>query len=205
MTAPELDAAFRLDIHAVTRTTLHRVYWQGQPPLKASVAGNNRYDCPSSLGKGQQFGVLYLALELETCWMETVVRSNMVRPAGTKIQVPRSKMMDRWACEVSAAESLTLARFADAPLIDLGDCASNIMGDSYLRTQDWSLLLHEHANPEVDGIYYRSRFKTDQFCVALFDRAIAARGLQVFNDRSISPASSSEVQSIMRRYSVVPS
>lgn len=204
MTPPQLDAAFRLDIEPVTRTTLHRVYWKGQPPLKASVAGDNRYDCPPSLGASERFGVLYLGYDLETCWMETIVRSNMVRPAGAEIAVPRDKMMDRWACEVSAAEPLTLARFSDAALIDLGDCASNIMEDSYLRTKEWSRLLHAHTNPAVDGICYRSRFKSDRFCIALFERAIAPRRLQVFNERSISPATSPEVQSFMRRYRVVP-
>jgi hypothetical protein len=139
MTPPELDAAFKLDIHTVNRTTLHRVYWQGQLPLKASVAGNNRYDCPPP-GKGDQFGVLYLAFDLETCWMETVVRSNMVRPAGTNIQVPRSKMMDRWACEVSAAESLALVRFADSPM---RRCAAHRPGRLRIKHHGRQLLADE--------------------------------------------------------------
>jgi hypothetical protein len=201
---PSLGAGFQLDIETVTRTTLHRIYWPSQDPLAPSVAGDNRYDCAGGLAPADRFGVLYLAFDLETCWMETVVRANVVRPAGSDIPVPMSKLRGRWACEVSAAAPLVLARFADTPLIDLGECASNIMADSYLRTQRWAQLLHAHSLPQVDGIWYRSRFKTDCFCVALFDRAISTRGLSLNHQRSIDPPTSAEAQSIMRRYKVVP-
>lgn len=101
-------------------------------------------------------------------------------------------------------EPLTLAILADEPLVRPGDCASNIMGDTYLRTKHWSALLHAHANPKVDGLAYRSRFRTQQFCIALFDRAIAPSGLATVHERSIDPATSREVQTIMKRYRVVP-
>lgn len=204
MSEPELAPDFQLAIEPLTRTTLHRIYWRTQDPLLPSVAGNNRYDCPAGLAPTAQFGVLYLAYDLTTCWMETIVRANMLRSAGTAIAIPVAKMTERWACEVTADEPLQLAQFADEPLIDLGECASNIMGDSYLRTRRWSQLLHAHAKPTVDGIRFRSRFNSAQFCIALFDRAIAARGLRTANERSIDPATSSEAQSIMRRFKVVP-
>jgi hypothetical protein len=136
--------------------------------------------------------------------METVVRANMVRRAGAKIPIPKNKVIGRWACEVVSTKSIVLATFADEPLIHLGECASNIMADSYLRTSEWSGLLHAHANPVVDGICYRSRFKSDQFCVALFDRAIASKGLRAQQWRDVSPSVSPEVSSLMRRYRVVP-
>ncbi|MBF9264072.1 RES family NAD+ phosphorylase [Paracidovorax cattleyae] len=201
---PVLDPGFDLATERLTRTTLHRVYWSGQNPLAASIGRKNRYDCPPRLAAAKQFGVLYLAYDLPTCWMETIVRTNMVRAAGTDIQIPLTSMTHRWACEVTATGSLVLAHFADEPLIDLGDCASNIMGDSYLRTRRWSQLLHAHKNPAVDGIRYRSRFNSGQFCIALFDRAVAPRGLAVANPRSIDPATSREAQSVMRRFKVVP-
>lgn len=201
---PVLDPAFSPAFETIPRETFHRVYWSRQDPLTSSVASNNRYDCPPSLSATDRFGVLYLGYDLPTCWMETVVRQNMIRPAGTVIQVARVKVTDRWACEISSRDALVLAQSADEPLIDLGDSASNIMGDSYLRTQLWSTLLHAHANPHVDGLRYRSRFRSGQFCIALFERAIALRGLTVANRRSIDPATSSEAQSIMRRYNVVP-
>lgn len=201
---PELDPGFELAVDRHTRATLHRVYWSGQEPLAPSVARKNRYDCPPRLASAKQFGVLYLAYDLTTCWMETIVRTNVVRPAGADIPIPAAAITNRWACEITSESSLLLAQFSDEPLIDLGDCASNIMGDSYLRTQHWSQLLHAHENPEVDGIRYRSRFNSGQFCIALFDRAIAPRGLTVAHSRSIDPKTSLEAQSIMRRYKVVP-
>jgi len=201
---PELDPGFELATENLTRVTMHRVYWSGQDPLASSIARSNRYDCSPRLSSSKQFGVLYLGYDLATCWMETIVRTNVVRPAGTDIQIPVAQMANRWACEMTAKRSLVLAQFSDEPLIDLGDCASNIMGDSYLRTRRWSQLLHAHKNPAVDGIRYRSRFHSGQFCVALFDRAIGPRGLTVANPRSIDPASSLEAQSIMRRFKVVP-
>lgn len=202
---PALDAGFRLDIEIVTRAVLHRVFWRGQDPLRPSVAGSNRYDCPGASAKvDEAFGVLYLGFDLDTCWMETVVRTNVVRPAGTDIAIPMAKMADRWACEVTASEPLVLARFADTALVHLGESASNIMADSYLRTQAWARLLHAHALPQVDGILYRSRFMSDRFCIALFDRAIGPRGLRVHHLRSLHPATSAEAQAVLRRYNVVP-
>ena len=201
---PRLDSGFELAVERLTRTTLHRVYWAGRDPLETSVARGNRYDCPSTPAPSKQFGVLYLAYDLSTCWMETIVRSNMVRPAGADIPIPAATITNRRACEITSARSLLLAQFSDEPLVDLGDCASNIMGDSYLRTKRWSQLLHAHENPEIDGIRYRSRFNSGQFCIALFDRAVLPRGLTAAHSRSIDPRTSLEAQSIMRRHRVVP-
>lgn len=201
---PVLDSTFALAYETIPRETFHRVYWKGQNPLEASVAKDNRYDCPAVVPIADQFGVLYLGYDLSTCWMETIVRTNMVRPAGTDIQVPRSKMTDRWACEITTHDPLVVAHFADEPLIDLGECASNIMQDGYLRTRVWSALLHAHTSPKVDGLRFRSRFKSGQFCIALFERAIAMKGLSTSNTRSIDPETSAEAQSIMRRFRVVP-
>jgi hypothetical protein len=198
---PSLPKRFRLSTQDSTRSPLHRIYWPNKKPLEPSIAGGNRYDCTS---KTNPFGVLYLAFDLDTCWMETVVRANMVRRAGAKIAIPKKKVIGRWACEVVARDSIVLATFADEPLIHLGECVSNIMADSYLRTSEWSRLLHSHSHPVVDGIYYRSRFKSDQFCVALFDRAITSKGLRVRQRRDVSPSVSPEVSSLMRRYRVVP-
>jgi len=198
---PLLDASFVVATQTVTRELLHRVYWAGQDPLKPSVEGNHRYDCPPG---SVPFGVLYLGMDLPTCWMETVVRHNMTRAAGAPIAIPLDKMQPRWACDIACRKPLRLAQFADEPLIDLGDCATNIMADSYFRTRTWAALLHMHANPAVDGLRYRSRFKSDRFCIALFDRAMQDKGLTVSNTRSIDPAQSFEAQSIMRRYNVVP-
>jgi hypothetical protein len=200
---PALHPGFSLATETVPRGTFHRIYWSGQDPLTPSVARDNRYDCPP-LPVANRFGVLYLGYDLPTCWMETIVRQNMIRPAGTPIGIPRAKMTTRWACEIYSRDPLVLAHFADESLIDLGDCASNIMGDSYLRTWEWYALLHAHANPNVDGLRYRSRFRSGEFCIALFERAIVARGLTFTNARSIDPATSAEAQSIMRRYTVVP-
>jgi hypothetical protein len=159
---------------------------------------------PAVVPKANRFGVLYLGYDFETSWMETVVRDAIVRPAGDPLRIAAKKMTDRWACEVQVAGTLTLANFADESLLDLGESASNIMGDSYLRTQTWSQLLHAHANPAVDGIRYRSRFKSGDFCIALFDRGIAKGNLAVSNARSIDPATSAEIQSIVKRFNVVP-
>jgi hypothetical protein len=204
MTPPLLDPGFKVATEDITRRTLHRIYWSGRDPLEASVGGANRYDCRAGLAPAQQFGVLYFAFDLETCWMETVVRANMVRPAGAPIGIPKGKLTGRWACEVEASDTITLARFADEPLIHLGDCASNIMGDSYARTSLWAELLHAHRSPSVDGIYFRSRFKSEQFCVALFDRAVISKGLKVHNERNVDPSSCAETASIARRYGIVP-
>ena len=201
---PALPGTFVLDSFTLPRARLHRVYWNTQVPLTCATDASNRYDCPAIVPKLNRFGVLYLAYELETCWLETVVRNALVRPAGDPIRIPAAKMTNRWACEVHVAGTLNIAKFADESLVDLGESASNIMGESYLRTQTWSNLLHAHANPEVDGLQYRSRFKSGEFCIALFDRAIAKGKLTLANERSIDPATSREMQSTIKRFNVIP-
>jgi hypothetical protein len=202
--APSLPSNFRLETFTLPRERFHRVYWRGRDPLQSSVAGRNRYDCTPGLPIGQQFGLLYLGMDLETCWLEAVVRDSVVRPAGDPIEIPAKKMTDRWACEMHLEGEVTVANFADRSLVDLGETASNVMADSYVRTQQWSELLHAHNTPQVDGIQYRSRFKTSEFCIALFDRGIKKAKLKVHNARSIEPATSPEIQSVMNRYKVIP-
>ena len=186
------------------RQRFHRVYWKGRDPLDYSVASNNRYDCTPALPPAQQFGVLYLGMDLETCWLEAVVRNSVVRSAGDPIEIPAKKMTDRWACEMLLEGQVTVATFSDRSLAHLGETASNAMAESYVRTQRWSDLLYTHNLPQVDGIRYRSRFETSQFCIALFDRGITKAKLKVQNPRSIDPATSAEIQSLMTLYGVVP-
>ena len=201
---PSLPSPFQVDVVTVTRARLHRVYWKGNNPLDPAVKGNNRYDCPAHVPAANEFGVLYLGYEAETCWLETVVRDAVVRPAGAPIPIKASKMTARWACEVHVQGTLTLATFRDEYLLDLGESASNIMGDQYLRTREWSRLLHEHRTPQLDGLQYRSRFKSNELCIALFGRGVTNGKLSVANARSIDPASSSEIQAILKRFNVVP-
>jgi hypothetical protein len=202
---PTLPAAVRLETMTLQSQRFSRVFWKGQDPLAPSVGKDNRYDCtPKAVTAGKPFGVLYLGFDLETCWLETVVRASIVRPAGDHILIPAKKMTNRWACELLLEGEMTLVNFADRSLAMLGDTASNVMADSYIRTQVWSDLLHAHKQPEVDGIYYRSRFMSDRFCVALFDRALKKAKLQVQNKRPINPKKSLEIQSIMKQYRVTP-
>jgi hypothetical protein len=199
---PSLPAGFSVDVVSFSKARLHRVYWKGANPLMPRVKGHNRYDCPSYVPAADEFGVLYLGEELETCWLETVVRDALVRPAGAPIPIPAAKMTDRWACEVHVAGPLKLATFRDESLLFLGESASNIMGDKYLRTQEWARLLHAHGKPKVDGLQYRSRFKSNELCVALFDRGIKNGKLTVSNQRSLDPASSLEMQAVIKHFNV---
>ena len=130
-TLPGLPGTFALDTFTLSRGILHRIYWKGQDPLLPATDGKNRYDCPLIVPKANRFGVLYLGYQFETCWMETVVRESIIRPAGDPLRIRADNMTDRWACEVQVAGTLTIANFADEALLDLGESASNIMGDGY--------------------------------------------------------------------------
>ncbi|MDM0032844.1 RES domain-containing protein [Variovorax sp. J22P271] len=122
---PSLPSPFQVDVVTVTRARLHRVYWNGKDPLDPAVKGNNRYDCPAHVPAANEFGVLYLGYEAETCWLETVVRDAVVRPAGAPIPIKASKMTARWACEVLVQGTLTLATFRDESARgDLPICAT---------------------------------------------------------------------------------
>jgi hypothetical protein len=186
----------------ISRALFHRVYWKGNDPLTPPAGGTNRYDCTPKASP--PFRVLYLGFDLETCWLEAVIRHSIVRPAGDPIEVPIARMTNRWACQMQLQGEIILAEFADTSLVDLGDTASNLMADSYIRTQRWSELVYAHTLPQVDGLKYRSRFKTSEFCIALFDRGIAKANLSVQHARSINPATSGEIQALMGRHQVVP-
>ena len=111
-------------------------------------------------------------------------------------------MAARKACKVTFRQPLKLARVLDQSLVHLGDSASNVMGDSYHRTQAWSTLLHAHNKPQVDGILYRSRFDSGKLCVALFERALTARSAAYARNRSIDPRFSLESQAFMHRWNI---
>lgn len=201
---PALPSSFELPTKILKSPVLHRVYWEGVDALAPSVGTmGNRYDCLPP--PAPQFGVLYTAETLEACWLETVLRKRLVRPAGKAIKLNTKDVAARMACEIHVTGDLRVVDFTDFGLLSLGEIASNTMSDDYERTHIWAQLLHAHSLPEVSAIRYRSRIKNNVFCLAIFDRAFTrSSGLSfsVKRQRSMDPTRSVEALRILNRYNV---
>lgn len=200
--APKLKDDFKLDCSLIDGL-IYRVYSKKRPkPLEFSTCRRNRYDCPEH--KPMSFGVIYAAYNIETCWMETVVRGNMVRPAGEKILIPEADIINRGLCEIYIKSRLKIAHFFDEKLIHLGESASNIMAEEYERTREWAYILYAHKNPEIDGFQYRSRFSSGEMCLVIFDRAFFNDKLALINTKDLDPSICEETQEIIEKYNISP-
>ncbi len=145
--------------------TLHRAWFRihrsGRDPIHYGRSGLHRFDAPAA-----EFGVLYVAAELDGAFVEVHVRN------GGR----RDRLV---ALSTLAARTLSRVRF-DRPvrLVDLtGPGLARVGADgrltssgSYRIAQRWSLAFHGHPD-RPDGMLYRCRNDPDQLAAAVFERA----------------------------------
>lgn len=147
--------------------TLHRVHARNR---EARFYGRHdatwRWDDPNGA-----YGVLYVGLTQEGPIAETLLR----RPAQKQIVWSQVEKR-RWA-SFRATEALRLADLHGKGLSWQGVTVAEVSADhdgttypgAYTKAQ--AISADVHANTDLDGLAYRSRFDPDQLCVALFDRA----------------------------------
>ncbi|MDR6789705.1 hypothetical protein J2Y58_003080 [Sphingomonas sp. BE138] len=141
-------------------SVFHRIHRKTLSPLFFGPAGAlplQRYDDPAG-----GYKTLYLALDLETAFGETLVRVPSVS------DVLSSDVAVRARSELVATRALSLYPLVDAGVSAHGLSFTELHGADYRRTQ--GLAAEIHAATKVDGVLYTSRFN-DRRCVALFDRA----------------------------------
>ncbi len=138
--------------HRIHRKTLSALFFgpSGATPLQ-------RYDDPAG-----GYKLLYLALDLETAFGETLVRV----PSVTDVLA--SDVAVRARSELVALRAFRLYPLVDAGVSAHGLSFTELHGSDYRRTQ--AIGADIHAGSSADGILYTSRFN-DRRCVALFDRA----------------------------------
>jgi hypothetical protein len=147
--------------------TLHRVHgasvsarWYGRKDATW------RWDAPDG-----DFGVLYLGKTLIGPFAESLLRT----PADREILWER--VQRKRAATFVTTRTLRLAKLHGPGLAWFRTTAAGVSADfdpailpaAYSTTQTISAAVH--AKSALDGIQYRSRFDTDQLCIALFERA----------------------------------
>lgn len=141
-------------------TRFHRIHRTALSPLffgPAGAAPLQRYDDPAG-----GYKLLYLALDAETAFGETLVR------VPTVTDILSSDVAVRSRSELVATRALSLYPLIDAGVSAHGLSFTELHGADYRRTQ--AIGAEIHARSAADGILYTSRFN-DRRCVALFDRA----------------------------------
>ena len=147
--------------------TLHRIHgssvaarWYGRKDASW------RWDDPD-----RHYGVLYLGKTLVGPFAESLLR----KPADRGLLWERVEQK-RWAT-FETRRALRLAKLHGPGLGWFQTTAAGVSADfdpltgpdAYETTQAISALVH--ADTTLDGIQYRSRFDTDELCIALFERA----------------------------------
>ncbi len=149
---------------------LHRVHdatvaarWYGRKD------GTWRWDDPAGT-----YGVLYLGKTQVGPFVESLLRN----PGDPDVLLDR--VQRKRAATFTTTRTLRLAKLHGPGLAWFRTTAAGVAADfdpaanpgGYDTSQRISAMVH--ADTHLDGIQYRSRFDSDQLCVALFERADAA-------------------------------
>jgi len=136
-----------------------------------------RFDAPD-----ESFGVLYAAFDLETAFVESIVRDKAhPLPAGEHLFIDYETLASRHIVTLSRSSSggaLRLAQLYGAGLSAVKTDNRLAAVDDYATTQQWARAFHAHP-ANIDGIVYMSRYVGNRRSVVLFDRA---RGAIRFNN-----------------------
>ena len=128
-----------------------------------------RFDFPDD-----SFGVFYAAFDLETAFVESIVRARAhPLPAGEPLLIDYLTLASRHVVTLAAsspARSLHLAQLYEAGLAAAKTDNRIASVDDYPTTQQWSKAFHDHPQ-NFDGIVYMSRYLGNHRSVVLFDRA----------------------------------
>ena len=129
-------------------------------------SGDCRFDAP-----GQEYGVLYVADNLEGAFIETFG----IRSKATVRHVTMRQLRDRRFAEISFPRPLRLVDLTGPGLARVGADARLCAGGDYAVAQLWSLAFWQHTD-QPDGILYLSRHDPSTRCAAIFDRAGSGPG-----------------------------
>jgi RES domain len=136
-----------------------------------------RFDAPD-----ESFGVLYAAFDLETAFVESIVRDKAhPLPAGEHLFIDYETLASRYIAMLSRSSSggvLRLAQLYGAGLSAVKADNRLATVDDYATTQQWAKAFHAHPG-NIDGIVYMSRYLGNRRSVVIFDRA---RGAIRFNN-----------------------
>ncbi|MGC2857495.1 RES family NAD+ phosphorylase [Novispirillum sp. DQ9] len=146
-------------------------------PLGFGRTTSSRFSAPRPAEGGHvPFGVVYLAAELDACFIETVIRD---RGDGRSekhllLDVEELRRRDRVSVQVASALSLISLVGVDRHLMGV---PTDVTGArSHTLSQLWSVAFHDHPS-KPDGVLYPSRLQPALTNVALYDRALSKLGI----------------------------
>src|ERR1019366_8089751 len=131
-----------------------------------------RFDSPDD-----SFGVFYAAFDLETAFVESIVRARAhPLPAGEPLLIDYLTLASRHVVTLavsSPTRSLHLAQLYGAGLSAARTDNRIATVDDYGTTRRWAKAFHAHPE-RIDGTVYMSRYLGNRRSVVLFDRACDA-------------------------------
>lgn len=133
-----------------------RLYKSSKDPLFFGRTKLARFDAAQG-----EFGVLYVAREIEGAFVETLARD------GVRA-IPQERLQRRHVAEVVASREVCLVDLTGSGLVQMGIDARLTTG-AYQVAQRWSSTFFAHRD-QPDGILYRSRHDPQQCVAAFFDR-----------------------------------
>jgi hypothetical protein len=141
-------------------------------PLGSRRPAAYRFGCPPGLPEDRQFGVVYLAEDLETAFLEAVVRERYVGVPG-ELVLALDEIRSKEVALVATRGPLRLLDLTGTSYVRLRLPRAALEGNDHLPSQTISAALHAH--PEApDGILYPSRFGGGRTSnIAVYDRAVA--------------------------------
>ncbi|AOY97839.1 hypothetical protein BKK79_37825 (plasmid) [Cupriavidus sp. USMAA2-4] len=162
-----------LDLAATSLWRIHRSTFGPIHYNRTSTGGTPyRFDAPDD-----QFGVLYASPSFEACMAEAVIRDRF-QGKSCPLLLDEDELNRRCISDLGTTLGRPL-RLADLtrPHFHLGmdNRVLSTTAHNYRGPNLWSVAIHD-AYPNIDGIYFTSRF-ANEASVAIFDRApLIARG-----------------------------
>lgn len=167
--------------------TWSRIHPADRDALYFGRAATHRFDDPD-----REFGVLYLAENEETAFIETFGHAT-----DAPNLVALSEIGKRRLSRVEVKRPLRLVDLAGAGLSRLNADARLNSGDLAVSRR-WSAALHAHPDAP-DGVLYRTRHDPSRFAAAVYDRA--ARAVTVRDTLDLAdPWHSASLSRILDRY-----
>jgi len=157
-----------LRVRPVDAATLLRLAWS-DPATHRSFRRDARYrfDAPDG-----SYGVLYAAFDLPTAFVETVIRDEPFKSAGSRAILSLAELQARRVIRFQPApnaRALQLIELVGEGLVAARTDNQISAVDDYALTRAWARALHDHPL-QADGLLYVSRFFAPSLSVALFDR-----------------------------------
>ena len=148
---------------------LLRLAWK-DPGSHLAFRASARFRFDSTDGS---FGVTYAAFDLETSFVETILRDKPASPTGPTVMLDYVELRDRRVINLDTAgadRALHLVKLYDEGLAAVGTDNRLSSVNDYAATQRWAKVLHDHPRAP-DGLIYMSRYLGARRSVVLFDRA----------------------------------